>query len=56
MKMKYEVPNMKISVYNLENIITTSGAGSTDKTLKEKMQADGYNVTSIDLSGIDILF
>ncbi len=54
MKMNYKTPEISVSKFNLENIITTSGAVGTEKTLQENMEADGYTVTPVSLAEINI--
>ncbi len=50
MKKNYEIPNIAISRFMIENIITTSGGEDNVRRMTEKMSGDGYTVTSVDLS------
>ena len=49
----YTTPKLKISKFNMEDVVTTSGEVST-QTLKERMEADGYTVTSVSLAEVNI--
>lgn len=53
MKLRFESPELKINKFNIENIITTSG-GAVEKTIAEKMSADGYSVSSVNLMEITL--
>lgn len=54
MKKEFSIPEMSISKFVTENIITTSGAGDNAKNMKEKMSDSGYSVTTKTLE--DFIF
>lgn len=50
MKTYYEDPNIRITKFYTENVVTASGEG-----LQKKMENEGYAVTTVDLKAMIIL-
>lgn len=44
---KYTAPNMTVSRFMTENIITTSGVKTAEQSVQEKMQSNGKNYTAV---------
>ncbi len=44
---KYTAPNMTVSRFMTENIITTSGVKTAEQSVKEKMQNNGKSYTAV---------
>ena len=49
MKKQYETPVMAMSLFESENVVTTSG---NVYKMKNKMVEEGYNVSAFSLKGV----
>lgn len=49
----YTTPKFEIVKFNTENIITSSG-NITSQTLEQKMENDGYTVTTVNIAEVQL--